>query len=283
MAEYTIDLLIALEKGERLTRPWWRRRYLGAAERAGGMPAEVAEPECVSLTRVTDPETGDRYARLTFPLPAQTDLARARELAHMLTSVLVGEGWTLRLDGERVETLPGSYDGEPRGELGPADFTAGRVCSDRCMACVMAGENRIGCCTEGSAFSLADLGAALLAGDESLVTRCLSLPGARDGDKWHPHLSGGKCVFHDPSRGCTLPPARMPLQCRTFLCSPGQLLPPAVLAEYDSYVDGLEEQEDFVSEHMRRSGADFGSPLPALKAAAARAFSAWAAGERELE
>ncbi|HEY3366116.1 MAG TPA: hypothetical protein VGK74_13770 [Symbiobacteriaceae bacterium] len=278
MAAYTLEIMIALEDGVLPTPDWWADRYRRGHVRAGGMPAEVADPARANVKPVTDPETGDRFARVRMPLPAGTNLGRARELAHMLTSVLAGEGWTLRNHGKRVETLPGESPGQPAGTLGGTGFSEARVCSDRCMDCVLSGDSRIGCCTEGAAFSLADIGAALLGGDDQLVAHCLALPGELDGVKWHPYLSAGRCTYHDRSCGCTLPPARMPLQCRTFLCMPEKLLPPALLADYEAYVESLEEAEDFIDEHMRREGGvDFASPPDALMAAAAKAFAAWAA------
>lgn len=106
----------------------------------------------------------------------------------------------------------------------------------------------------------------------------LALPGERDDTTWRPYLKGGACQFHDPSCGCTLPPDRMPLQCRTYLCAPDLLLPAHLAADYPGYVEALEEAETFVEDHMYfESGVDFRSPPPALKEAAAKAFAAWAA------
>lgn len=277
---YTVDVIIALDENEEPTPSWWLARYSHGAQRAGTMPAEVADPALATLRRETDPDTGERFARVTLPLPADTVQGRARELAHMLTSVLTAEGWTLRTNGKRDEALPGTYEGRLEGTFGGPGFTEGRVNANRCMACVLSGESRIGCCTEGAAFSLVDIGAALLAGDTALVQRVLALPGEMDGVKWHPYLGAGRCVFHDRSCGCTLPRDRMPLQCRTFLCLPEQLLPPELLVDYNGYVDALEEAEFFIEEHMHDvSGVDFRSPLHDIRAAAAKAFAAWEAGE----
>jgi hypothetical protein len=279
---YTIDIVIALAKGERLSKAWWLQRYRRGAVRAGGMPPEVADPLLATLRREVDLETGDRYGRVALPVPAGTSLCRARELAHMLSSVLAGEGYTLRAAGTPVETLPGEYAGQPAGTFGGAGFSEGRVCSDRCWACVKASESHPGCCSEGAAFSLADIGAALRDGDEEFVTSVLALPGEMDGVKWQPYLVGGRCRFHTDAVGCTLPPSRMPLQCRTYLCAPEQLLPPAMLAEYEAYVEALEEQEAFVEEHMRKEGGvDFTSPPRELKVAAVRAFAALEAADRD--
>jgi hypothetical protein len=277
VTEYTVDLLIALEEGERPSRKWWAERYQRAAVRAGGMPPAIADPTLVALKRVRDPDSGDRLARVTLPFPSGTALDTARELAHMLTSVFACEGYTLRSDGEKVETLPGDRLGPPEGSFGGMAFGEGRVCSSGCDACVVASENRLGCCGQGGAFSLADVGAALLAGDDEVVANYLALPGQRDGAKWHPYLHGGACVYHDRTKGCTLSPARMPLQCRTYLCLPEKLLPPTLLPDYTVYVDALEDAETFVEEHMREhGGVDFDSPLGELKQAAARAFADWA-------
>jgi hypothetical protein len=276
---YTVDVIIALEEGEEPTPAWWLARFSHGAQRAGAMPAEVTDPALASLWSETDPDTGDRFARVTMPLPPDTVHGRARELAHMLTSILTAEGWTLRKNGERDEELPGTYEGRLEGTYGDPSFTEGRVNANRCMACVLSGESRIGCCTEGAAFSLADIGAALLAGNDELVTRVLTLPGEMDGVKWHPYLGAGRCVFHDRSCGCTLPRDRMPLQCRTFLCLPEQLLPPELLVDYNGYVDALEEAEAFIEEHMHDvGGVNFRSPLDEIRAAAAKAFAAWEAG-----
>lgn len=278
MTPYTVDVVIALEDGEELSQDWWIERYYRAAVRAGGMPPETADPVRVTLRPETDPETGDQYVRVTLPLPAGTVLGRARELAHMLTSVLAGEGYTLRSKGKLVDAIPDDSDGPPTGELGGLGQTEGRVYSSKCLGCAFSCDSRLGCCGQGAAFSLADIGAALLDGAEVFVAKTLGLPGQREGEKWHPYLTGGRCVFHDASRGCTLERARMPLQCRTYLCAPERLLPPALSAEYESYVEALEMADTFVEQHMRlESGVDFDSPLPALKEAAAKAFAAWPA------
>ncbi|MFZ5622726.1 MAG: hypothetical protein ACOY5W_17045 [Pseudomonadota bacterium] len=277
MARYTVDLLIALDEGEQLTRAWWQERYRRAAVRAGGMPDEIPGMSQASLARVTEPESGDPMARVRLELRGVSELARARELAHMLTSVLAAEGYTLRQDGLRLEPLPEELS-LPVAYFEGDSFSEARVASPQCLPCALSCGSRTGCCTQGSAFSLADVGAALLAGDEPFVARVLALPGQMDGVKWHPHLAQGRCVFHDRSRGCTLPLARMPLQCRTYLCSPERLLPPDLLAGYEQYVDRLEEAEAFIEEHMRREGGvDFGSPLEAVREAAAEAFAAWEA------
>lgn len=279
---FAIELLIALKEGERPSPGWWAERCRWGARRAGGMPPEVADLARLKPQRVTDPESGQRLARVTVPLPAELAWGRARELAHMLTSALGAEGHTLRAGGARLEEIPGDLPEKPEGELGPLAYSEARVCSRACLACVMSSESRLGCCAEGGAFSLADIGAALLAGDEQLVARVLALPGELDGEKWHPYLSGGRCVFHDRAQGCTLPPARMPLQCRTYLCAPDKLLPAHLLADYPGYVEALEEAEDFIADHMRLGGGvDFTSPLDKLKEAAARAFAAWGAASGE--
>jgi len=272
---YTVDVVIAMEDGEQPSQDWWSSRYRWGAVRAGGMPIEVADPLLAAVTPQTDPDTGDRFARVRFPIPKGTPLGRARELAHMLTSVLAAEGYTLRSRGKKVETLPGNRRGEPNGSLGATTFSEGRVCSEGCLACVFDTDTRLGCCGQGAAFSLADIGAALVDGDDQFVVNCLALPGERDGVKWHPYLAGGRCVYHDHDKGCTLTPARMPLQCRTYLCLPDRLLPPALLADYTAYVQTLDDAEEFIEEHMRlEGGVDFGSPLAALKKAAAAAFGA---------
>jgi hypothetical protein len=198
----------------------------------------------------------------------------------MLTSVLTAEGWTLRKDGQKDEALPGTYEGPLEGTIGGPGYTEARAYANRCLACVLCGESRIGCCTEGSAFSLADIGAALLAGDDAFVAKVLALPGEMDGVKWHPYLGAGRCVFHDRSCGCTLPQARMPLQCRTYLCLPEQLLPPDLLSGYSGYVDRLEEAEAFIEDHMHDvGGVNFRSPLDDIRVAAAVAFAAWEASK----
>lgn len=278
---YTIDIIIALADGEEPTRDWWNKRYQWGATRAGGFPPEVASPKRVTLRSQTDPDSGERSARVTVPLPDGISRGRANELCHMLSSVLTAEGYTLKLAGKRVEDIPGEDLAAPEGFFGPGAYTEARVSCERCVNCAVSTPTSIGCCTEGCAFSLADIGAVLLAGAEGFAEKVLALPGEMDGVKWHPYLAGGKCTFHDPNGGCTLPRNHMPLQCRTYLCLPDKLLPANLLADYEGYVDALEEQEMFVEEHMRyESGVDFGSPLDKVKEAAARAFAAWAAGER---
>lgn len=278
MSGYTLNVLIALEEGERLTRAWWPRRYQWGDVRAGGMPPEVADPKNATVAKVTDPDTGDRYASVTFTLPPQTELGRARELAHLLTSMLAAEGYTLRQDGKRLDPVPDMGPAAPVGSLGDPEYTKARVCSDKCLTCVFMTETRWGCCSQGAGYSLADIGAALLDGEAEFVATLLALPGEQEGSKWQPYLKGGICVFHSPDKGCTLPLSRMPLQCRTYLCAPERLLPTEVLAEYKGYVDALDEAEEFIGEHMRyESGVDFDSPLAELKAAAAKAFAAWKA------
>lgn len=275
---YTVDVIIALEDPAQLSMEWWADRYTRAAVRAGGMPAEIADPLKAILTPQTDPETGDEFVCARLPLPPKVTFGRATELSHMLTSVFAAEGYTLRRDGERIDTIAGENNGEPTGEFGGPGYSEARVCSHRCYNCIIADDSRLGCCGQGGAWSLADIGSALLAGEEQLVADWLALPGERDGVKWHPYLQAGRCVYHDPSVGCTLPPARMPLQCRTYLCMPEQLLPPDLQDHYTQYVDRLEEVEAFVEEHMRQQGGvDFDSPLDQLKAAADKAFAAWEA------
>jgi hypothetical protein len=244
------------------------------------MPTEVVNPRRARLRTEIDPETGDRYVRVRLPLPPRTALGRARELGHMLTSVLAGVGYTVRQHGAPVEELPGEHPAVPEASFGGAAFAGGRVCSAGCGVCVVASQGRVGCCAEGAAFSLADLGAMLLSGEDQLVATALALPGEMDGEKWHPYLSGGRCVFHDQATGCTLPRTAMPLQCRTYLCTPAQLLPPDLLAAYDGYVANLEDQEASLAAQMREAGVDFGSPLAALRAAAAQAFTARTIGDR---
>lgn len=280
MTAHTLDLLIALDKGERVSTAWWARRWAWAANRAGRFPADVADLVPVSLVRQTDPDTGERFACVTLPFPEGTPEGRIREIAHMLTSMTAAEGYTLRRDGKRTEELPGEEAGVPEGSLGEPVYTQAQVCSGRCLTCVFSTETRIGCCGQGAAFSLADIGAALLAGEEAFVERILTLPGEADGDKRQLFLNQGRCIFHDPSRGCTLDRARMPLQCRTYLCYPEKLLPPELLADYTAYVDALDEEEAFVGDHMRlESKVGFDSPLAELKEAARKAFAAWAAGK----
>jgi hypothetical protein len=279
--EYTIDLLMLLEEKERPTRTWWQQRYAAAITRAGGLPQEIPDLLPIKPARVTDPDSGDRFAKVTLPLAAGTGQPRAAELAHMLLSVFDAEGYTLRADGQRIEIIPGLGEAPPAGELGAVSYTGARVCSSACLNCCLSTDTRVGCCGQGSAFSLADIGASLMAGEEQMVADCLALPGRMDGVKWHPYLKGGICVYHSPDRGCTLPPTRMPLQCRIYLCMPERLLPPAAQAGYAGYVDALEEAEAFIEDHMRlESGVDFGSPLDALKTAAEKAFAAWEAGEK---
>lgn len=278
---YTIDVVIALSDDmEQPMEAWWADRFEQAVIRAGGMPAEVADPSQVKLQRQTDPDNGDQFACVTFPLPTATPMARARELAHMLISVLAADGYTLRRRGRRIERVSGKQEGDLEATLGDLAYTEARVYAKRCLGCVFASEHRIGCCGQGAAFSLADIGAALLAGDDEFVAQVLALPAYMDEEKWHTHLKGGACIFHDPSRGCTLPPNRMPLQCRTYLCAPEQLLPMEVLVDYTPYVDALDEAEAFIGDHMRDvSRVNFGSSIAELKEAAAKAFAAWAAGE----
>jgi hypothetical protein len=277
--EYTIDVLIALEGRQRPTKDWWLKRYEWGAKRAGGMPPEVADPLLATRKYQTDPDTGEHFACITLPFPEGTSLARMNELAHMLSSCLTAEGYTLRHNGERFEIIPGM--GEPDGTLGAPGYSEARVYSPRCLSCVFACDNRFGCCTEGAAFSLADIGSVLLKGGEERVAQWLALPGEMDGVKWHPYLANGRCALHDPSVGCTLPTDLMPLQCRTYLCMPDKLLRPEALVDYEGYVDALEEAEAFIEDHMRQvSGVEIGSPLSAIKDAAAKAFAAWEAGER---
>lgn len=279
MKPYTLDLMIALQEGEEPTQAWWDARYEWATRRAGGMPPEVAGNPPVTIREQEDPDNGDRFACVTITMPEGTGLGRTTELAHMLTSTLTAEGFTMRQGGKRVEIIPGEPTGPLEASFGGTEYTEARVCSGRCLACVFASEHRIGCCGEGSAFSLADIGSILLQGDEELARRVLALPGELDGVKWHPYLAGGACVFHDPSCGCTLPPDRMPLQCRTYLCYPDKLLTPDLAVDYGGFVDALEEEEMFVEEHMReQGGVDFDSPLDQIKEAAAKAFAAWKAG-----
>lgn len=278
MTSYSVEIIMSLDDGERLSRAWWRERYEWGAMRAGGMPPEINRALDAPLRREVDPETGERYARVTLALPAEVSLGRARELSHMLTSTLAAVGYTLRHDGRRIDTIPGEENGPGAAEVGPMAYGAARVCAGGCMSCVMASETRIGCCTQGAAFSLADLGAALLDGDEAFVAAALARPGEQDGAKYQTYLNGGVCVYHSPDRGCTLPRNRMPLQCRTYLCAPERLLPPDVLVEYEAYVEALDEVEDFVGGHMREeSGVSFVSSLADLKGAAAKAWAAAAA------
>ncbi|HYG56825.1 MAG TPA: hypothetical protein VD902_01965 [Symbiobacteriaceae bacterium] len=280
---YTVEVIIALQPGERPSKKWWAERYQHAVVRAGGMPPEIVNPVHLKPTRETDPDNGDRYARVGILLAPDTTLARARELSHMLTSTLAAEGYTLRHEGKLEETLAGDWTGPLTGEFGGPGYAEARVCSGRCLPCALSSHTRIACCGEGAAFSLADIGSVLLAGADEFVARVLALPGQMDGIKWHPYLSGGKCVFHNPDRGCTLPAAHMPLQCRTYLCFPSKLLPPDLLADYEGYVDSLEEAEAFIEDHMRlESGVDFGSPLDALQKAARKAFAAWASGDLQI-
>lgn len=281
MTAFSIELLIALEEGERPTAAWWTERARAGERRSGGWPPEIQNLDRLTCKAVTDPDSGERFAKVTLPLPAGTSWGRSRELAHLLTSALIAEGHTLMADGLRLDAIPGDLPDEHEGEMGPLTYTGARACSGTCLVCVFSSENRWGCCGEGMAWSLADLGSLLLAGDEELASRVLALPGEMDGEKWHPYRSGGICVFHDPSKGCTLPQSRMPLQCRTYLCAPEKLLPPNLLAEYEGYVDSLEEAEDFIGDHMRlKSGVDFDSPFGKLKEAAAKAFAAWESGDR---
>lgn len=281
MTAYTVDILIALEEGERVTRRWWAGRLAWGTKRAGGgLPPEISNPLRAPLTRQTDPDTGECFACVTLTFEPGTGYGRCREVAHMLTSVLIAEGFTIRAGGRRVEAVPGEHTAPLEGEIGATGYAEARACASRCLTCVFSSEHRHGCCGQGSAFSLADIGSILLAGGEEFIAELLTLPGAMDGVKWHPYLSHGICVFHSPEKGCTLPADRMPLQCRTYLCLPDQLLPAHQLAQYTGYVDALEEAEAFVEDHMRlESGVDFGSPLAELKAAAARAFVAWEAGQ----
>jgi len=276
---YSVDIVMALEKGERVSRAWWARRLERATLRSGGLPSEIAEPLAANLWRETDPDTGERFARAELVLAEGTGLQRAREISHTLTSVLVSEGHTLRADGRREDLIPGEGEWAKEGEFGGTSYAEGRVCAGGCMTCIFASDSRWGCCGQGAAFSLADIGSILLAGDDELAAAVLAMPGEMDGIKWHPHLKGGICALHHPSQGCTLPKERMPLQCRTYLCAADRLLPADLHAQYEAYVDALEEAEAFVEDHMRLlSKVDFGSPLPELKAAAARAFAAWEAG-----
>ncbi|HWI65080.1 MAG TPA: hypothetical protein VNT75_24900 [Symbiobacteriaceae bacterium] len=278
---FTLEIIIALEKRERVSRAWWARRLAEGARRAGGLPPDLAALPGPDLRSETDPDTDERFGRVTLSFPPETTLGRIRELAHLLSSVLRAEGYTLREDGQRNDTIPGESAEPPEAELGPLDYRQARVCSGLCLSCIFASETRIGCCTEGAPYSLADIAAILLDGGEEFVAKVLALPGELDEDRWHLYLADGRCVFHDPSRGCTLPRERMPLQCRTYLCAPERLLPPEVLSQYQGYVDSLEENEAFVEDHMRlKSGVDFGSPLPDLKEAARRAFDAWASGTK---
>ena len=279
VTQYTIDIMIALEEGEKPTKAWWAQRMAEGFKRAGGFPPEVAAPDRVDVTQQTDPDSGERFALASWPLPLGTSLGRTRELAHMLTSVLHAEGNTIRADGKREDHIPGEELGPPTAEMGGTDYSEARAYSHRCLTCVFASDHRIGCCGEGCAFSLADVGAILLDGGDEMIAGVLALPGEMDGVKWHPYLAGGKCVFHDPSCGCTLSRNRMPLQCRTYLCAPERLLPPELLVDYEPYVDSLEEAEAFIEEHMREvSGVEFGSPLDAIREAARKAFAAWKAG-----
>lgn len=276
---FTVDIVILLVDDEQVTHEWWHERYRKAVIRAGGMPPEVAAPTRATLWDETDPEHGDRYARVTLPLKARTTLPRARELSHLLTRVLDAEGYTLRQKGKPVELIPGDQNETPSGSIGDMAYSEARVCSGRCLGCIFSSETRIACCTQGCAFSLADIGAALIDGEDQFVQSCLQQPGEMDGMKWQPYLSNGKCIYHSPDRGCTLPPRRMPLQCRTYLCAPERLLPPELAADYQPYVDALEEAEMFIEEHMQfQSGVDMSSPLNELRAAARRAFAAWEAG-----
>lgn|GEM_PF-2063551 len=272
---FAVEIVILLNEGEEPSTDWWMERYTEAVRRAGGMPPELAEPQRARLRLEYDPEEDAEYVRVTLPLPV-SDLGRAQELCHMLASVLDAEGYTLKAGGKRVEAIPGEELPEPVGTLGDGSYTGARVYCQRCLNCALSTETKVACCGQGAAFSLADIGAILLAGDEALVSRVLSLPGRRDGVKWHPYLRQGKCTFHDPSCGCTLPAEKMPLQCRTYLCAPLKLLPPDLAVEYEGYVEGLEDQEYFIEEHMRdEGGVDFDSPLHAIREAAQRAFEAW--------
>lgn len=281
MTAFHIELQIALEEGQRLTRAWWRGRAEESIRRAGGMPPEVADLLSLTPELVTDPDSGERFAQVAVPLSPEISWGRARELAHMLTSVLTAEGHTLRGDGLRLDEIPGELPEQHTGEFGPLIYAEARACSHTCLACVFSSESRWGCCGEGCAFSLADIGSLLLQGGDEFAARVLALPGQLDGVKWHPYLKGGICLFHDPSKGCTLQPNQMPLQCRTYLCAPEKLLPPDLLADYDGYVETLEEMEYFVEEHMRgESGVDFDSPFEKVKEAAAKAFAAWESGAK---
>jgi len=280
--QYAVEVAIALRPGEELTADWWAERYFAGAVRAGGFPSELDKPVRVGLDLQTDPDTDEAFAIVSLPLPAGVSQGRARELAHLLTSVLQGEGFTLRLNGRRDVSLPSGFVGDSVGSVGSEAYGEARVYCERCLECVFSSESRVGCCTQGAAYSLADIGAALLRGEEEFVAAVLALPGEVDGAKWKPYMRGGRCLFHDPTCGCTLPRERMPMVCRTYLCAPALLLPAPLVGEYEGYVDALDEAEAFVGEHMRvESGVDFRSPLPSLTEAARKAFAAWSAGAGE--
>lgn len=271
---------MAVGAEEEPSAEWWLARWAWADVRAGGLP-----PECdldrVSLRPEIDPENGDEYVRVMLSLPAETPLWRAQTLCHLLSSVLAGEGYTLRRGGEKVLEIPGIPAGLPlTASMGAPTYTEARVCGEGCNRCVRADLGGVTCCSEGSAFSLADIGSILLSGSHGLAADVLGRPGQSDGYKWEPHMREGRCVYHSRETGCTLPSSLMPLQCRTYLCQPERLLSPAQLAVYESYVERLEEQERFISNHMRQQGGvDFDSPLAEIRAAAEKAFAAWAAEE----
>jgi hypothetical protein len=269
---------MAVGEGEEVSAEWWLNRWAWADVRAGGLP-----PECdldrVSLRPETDPATGDEYVRFMLSLPPETPLWRVQTLCHLLSSVLAGEGYTLRLGRKLILDIPGIPDGLPlTAAVGSPTYTEARVCGEGCSRCVAADLGGVACCSEGSAFSLADIGSILLAGNEALAADVLGRPGQSDGYKWEPHMKEARCVYHSRETGCTLPAAQMPLQCRTYLCQPARLMTPEQLVAYEGYVERLEEQERFVSGHMReQGGVDFDSPLPAIRAAAEKAFAAWVA------
>jgi len=267
---------MAVGENEELSAEWWLDRWAWADVRAGGLP-----PECdldrVSLRPETDPESGDEYVRFILSLPPETPLWRAQTLSHLLSSVLAGEGYTLRQGRKIILDIPGIPHELPlTATMGSPTYTEARVCGEGCSRCVKADLGGVACCSEGSAFSLADIGSILLAGNEALAADVLGRPGKSDGYKWEPHMQDARCVYHSRETGCTLPAAQMPLQCRTYLCQPERLMTQEQLAAYEAYVEGLEGQERFISRHMReQGGVDFGSPLAAIMEAAEKAFSAW--------
>jgi len=84
-----------------------------------------------------------------------------------------------------------------------------------------------GCCNWRAAWTLADLGQLVIAGEGEFLRELL---GRRDveiragGTELKVMGSWDKCAFHRVGSGCTLRVSQRPLLCRTFLCDPQRLL-----------------------------------------------------------
>lgn len=87
-----------------------------------------------------------------------------------------------------------------------------------------------GCCNWRAAWTLADLGQLVVAGEVEFLRELLARKDAEiraNGTELKIMGSWDKCAFHRAGTGCTLRVSQRPLLCRTFLCAPHRLLAPA--------------------------------------------------------